>query len=167
MDAYLFLEGLVDSRKHFYKHLAGLPEDAWNYKPFAECKSLTETLAHMVVNDRMAVEALRTGMEPNYDAGREAIAEDATRGKDHLLGLLRQSHEALLADLNARLSGKSAEEELCIWGWTMPVYKGIPFLSAEDYYHSGQIAYVRMAVQPDWDYYSAIFSEDPGENPFE
>ena len=31
-------------------------------------------------------------------------------------------------------------------------------ISSEDYYHAGQITFIRMATDPQWDYYRSIYN---------
>lgn len=159
MEAEHFIEGLQESRKLFLKHLQGMPDEAWDFKPFPACMSVTESLAHMIVNDRMAVEALKSQKEPNYDAARQVIAPDIPKGKDHLLTLLAKSHQELVDTLYETVVDQDEEFVICIWGWKKPAFQGIPYLSSEDFYHSGQVSFIRQAVDPDWDYYAAIYGD--------
>lgn len=50
------IDGVRHSRRHFLKHLRGLRDDQWDWKPYPECKSIRETLAHLVWVDRIATD---------------------------------------------------------------------------------------------------------------
>lgn len=51
-DVDSLIEGVRESRRFFLKHLKGLRDDQWEWKPYPECKSIRETLAHLVSDDR-------------------------------------------------------------------------------------------------------------------
>jgi len=152
------IEGVVSSRRYFIKHLANLPDEAWTFKPFPECKNLLETLVHLRIDDLMAAESIRTLEDPDYES-TDGLYADMEQGKDFLLDALRLSHADLLALIRQKFAGQPLDSEICVWGTIMPLYRGIPYLSSEDFYHAGQAAFVRMAVQPDWDYYNQIYGE--------
>lgn len=146
------LEGLRRSRRHFLKHLEGVQEDQWDYRPFPQCKSIRETLQHLVIDDRAALESLRTCKEPNYERQPYEVQDI-----DELYRLLAMSHGALLRDLSERV--RHLDEEICVWGLVLKAAVGIPYFSSEDFYHAGQVAFLRMACDPQWDYYHAIYGE--------
>lgn len=146
------LAGLRDSRRHFLKHVAGLTPEQWSWKPYPECKSVVETLAHLVIDDRAALQALESGHEPDYTS-----IEVEERDPERLLALLSDSHAQLCAGLSERFAGSAPDAEMCVWGLTMSLGRGVPFLSSEDWYHSGQVAFIRMATDPEWDYYAHIY----------
>lgn len=56
----LTLDDLIASflfrRTRFLKHVDGLQEDQWDWKPYPECKSVRETVAHLIVDDRAALQ---------------------------------------------------------------------------------------------------------------
>jgi hypothetical protein len=153
------LDGLRFSRQRFLAHLKDLPDSAWTYKPFPEGKNILETLVHLRIDDDMAAESILTKKEPDYEAATVGAYEEMANGPEFLLNRLADSHRRLLELLKSEFGELPMAAEICIWGHMMPVYQGIPFLSSEDFYHAGQVAYVRMAVQPDWDYYAAIYGE--------
>ena len=140
------------SRRHFWKHLAGLTEAQWDWKPYPECKSVRETLAHLVQDDRAALEALRTGGEPDYEG-----ATEPERDMARLRAILAESHEALCAAILEKYADSPLGDTASIWGSPMPLGRGIPYLCSEDFYHAGQVAFIRQATDPAWDYYGAIY----------
>lgn len=146
------LEGLRKSRRFFHKHLAGLKDEQWTWKPYPECKSVVETLAHLVCDDRAALESLQTGKEPDYTNLTEADTD-----RDRLLGKLAGSHDALCSFIIEKWGGSPVDTEACIWGSPMPLAAGLSLLTSEDYYHSGQVAFIRSATDPCWDYYTDIY----------
>src|SRR4030067_1771496 len=82
--------GLRASRKRFLKHLEGLREAQWDWRPYPECKSIRETLAHLIADDRAALQSLQTGKEPEYDSLQEPERDPAK-----LRALLDESPELL------------------------------------------------------------------------
>jgi hypothetical protein len=48
------LDGVLNSRKHFWKHLRGLSGEQWDWHSYQPCKSIRETLAHLIWVDRSA-----------------------------------------------------------------------------------------------------------------
>lgn len=146
------------SRQFFLKHLQGLRDDQWDWKPYPECKSITETLVHLVVDDRAALQSLRTGGEPDYEAISTATTEEAGGDRDRARAMLDASHARLCAFVGATYEGKPLDTEVSAWGAPVKL-GGLGLLSSEDYYHAGQVAYIRMASDPAWDYYAAIYAE--------
>jgi len=151
------IDMVATSRRAFLRHLDGLPDEAWSWKPYAESKSVLETLAHLRVDDLMALESLKTGEEPDYETATEMVAPTISSGKDALLANLAESHAALIAYLRDNFAEARLDTPICVWGATQPLATGIPFFCSEDYYHAGQVAFIRMAQDPTWDYYASIY----------
>lgn len=148
------LSGLIASRQMFFKHLEGLREDQWDWKPYAECFSIRQTLRHLILDDRAAVNSLETGKEPDYEA---------LRAYDHDIAVLRvlldESHQNLLSCLRRHYTDAPHDTEICVWGSWYKLPSGIAYFSSEDFYHMGQVAFIRMASDPTWDYYGAIYNK--------
>ena len=47
------IAGLRDSRRNLLKHLEGMTDEQWRWKPYPECKSVRETLTHLLMGDRL------------------------------------------------------------------------------------------------------------------
>lgn len=146
------LDGVRASRKRFWKHVNGLTPEQWDWKPFPECKSARETLAHLIWVDRIALVSLETGGEPDY-----AALEEAERDFERLRAMLLETHARLLDFLTARYGDQPLDTEVCLFGDTMKLGRAAAYLSGEDFYHSGQVAYIRMATDPSWNYYDEIY----------
>ena len=152
------IEGLRASRRHLLKHLEGLRDDQWDWKPYPECKSIREALPHLITDDRAALQALETGGEPDYMALLgQADREFAGQGIEQVRAALDASHERLCAYIADRFRDAPIDTEVSAYGAPMKLGRAIPYLSSEDFYHAGQIAFIRMATDPAWDYYAAIF----------
>ncbi len=149
------LEGLRASRRYFLKHLNGLRPDQWDWKPYPECKNIREILAHLITDDRAAFEALKTGKTPNYDA-----LQESERDPSRLRALLDESHQRICEFLTKHYANAPADREICIWGAPMKLARGVAHLSSEDFYHAGQVAFIRMATDPKWDYYGSIYGSE-------
>ncbi|HEY3411478.1 MAG TPA: DinB family protein [Armatimonadota bacterium] len=149
------VQGLRKSRQSFLKHLKGLKADQWDWKPYQECKSITETIAHLICDDRAALQSLQSGKEPDYDSLTEP-----ERDRDKLLAMLDASHRELCDFITGKWSGSPLDTEVSIYGMSMPLVSGVAALSSEDLYHSGQVAFIRCATDPDWDYYTDIYGPE-------
>jgi hypothetical protein len=145
-------DALRHSRAHFLKHIDGVAGDSWTWKPYPECKSLTETLQHLVVDDRSALESIKTGEFPDFDSHRPEETDPAA-----LLAILADTHAALLSHIETEFGSSALDTPICIWGGKMPLALGVTSLTSEDHYHAGQAAFIRMAVDPAWDYYAAVY----------
>lgn len=148
------VEGIARSRASFLKHLKGLKDEQWDWKPYAECKSITETVAHLICDDRAALQSLQTGKEPDYENLSEAEPD-----RVKLLAILDASHRELCDFITSKWSGSPVETEVSIWGSPMTLASGIAYMSSEDFYHAGQVAFIRSATDPAWDYYASIYGE--------
>ena len=146
------VEGLRAARSYFLLHLVGVRDDQWDWKPYPACKSIRETIAHLVVDDRAALYSLQHGAEPDYDA-----MEVAERDLHTLLKLLRESHDQLCSYLIEHYGSQPLDSAFSAYGRVRKLGQGIPDLASEDYFHAGQVTFIRLATDPDWDYYAAIY----------
>jgi uncharacterized damage-inducible protein DinB len=146
------LGGVRDSRAHFLKHINGITAEQWVWKPYPESKSIAETVAHLITDDRMALYSLETGKEPEYDT-----AQVAERDPKLLLEMLAESHTALVNYMESHFSNSPLDTMVSAWGFEMKLGKAAGYLSSEDYYHAGQSAFIRTATDPGWNYYAAIY----------
>jgi len=75
-----------------------------------------------------------------------------------LISLLRDSHSEALHALTTVTEGLPLDAPLAIFG-QHPRKLGVvaASLTSEDEYHSGQVAFIRMATDPTWDYYAAMY----------
>jgi Uncharacterized protein conserved in bacteria len=155
------LEGVRHSRQFFYKHLEGMTEEQWEWKPFPECKSVRETLSHMIANDRAALDTLRSGKTPdNWEAHYRATEEEfAQTPREALLAAHRDSHEAILAYLEATYPAAETalDTPANLWGSSGKLAALVSHLSSEDFYHAGQVAFIRQATDASWNYYQDVY----------
>lgn len=150
------LDSVRDSRRHFLKHLNGLQDDQWDWKPYPECKSIRETLTHLICDDRAALISMQTGEEPDYEAITASL--EPVQDTDSLFARLTESFDALLAEIEKRYADAPLDAEICIYGEKKKLALGVPHLSSEDFYHAGQVAFIRMASDPAWEYYQSIYA---------
>ena len=151
------IDSLRASRSNFHKHLKGLHDDQWDWKPYTECKSIRETLVHLIQDDYAAVEAIEKNSEPDYETLMAAAAALAAHDIDYLKALSETSFTALLELLISRYAAAPLDVEICVYGLMKKLGVAIPLFSSEDYYHTGQVAFIRMASDPTWNYYAAIY----------
>lgn len=148
------IENLRRCRKHFLKHLDGVRDEEWDWKPYPQCKSLRETLQHLIIDDRAALESLISGEEPSYGTEPNEIHDIG-----ELYKTLEESHEALLKALVDRFANAPLDADICVWGAHQKLAPGLAYLASEDFYHAGQASFIRLAINPEWDYYAAIYGE--------
>lgn len=160
MTADSLIAALVGSRAKFLLHVAGVTQAQAQWKPFPGCMSIEETLRHLMVDDLAATESLASGGHPAYESRREEVlSSTAGMGLEALIARLGETHGTFIQSLRDACSGKTLDDQICVWGEEMPIGLGVPFFGTEDSYHSGQVAFIRMAQDPEWDYYAAIYGE--------
>jgi uncharacterized damage-inducible protein DinB len=147
-----FIERAESSRAFFLKHLRGLTPEQVEFKPFPECKNVRETISHLIVDDLAALDSLRNDREPDY----EAFTVSET-GYEDLLARLGATHRELTSYLRDRFAEAPLDAPANVWGNELPAALAIAHLVSEDYYHAGQVAFIRMASDPTWDYYASIY----------
>lgn len=147
-----FITGLRESRRHFLKHIKGITPEQMDWKPYPNCLSIRETVQHLIVDDRAALESLQTGSEPHYE--RHTVKETDF---DRLVILLNKSHEALVGFLDEEYGPETFDTLGFAWGQAMPIAQAIVHFSSEDHYHAGQVAFIRQATDPAWSYYKEIY----------
>lgn len=146
------VHGVESSRAYFLKHLNGVTPEQWDWKPYAECKSIRETLAHLVSDDRAAKGMLETGEFTDYDAVQEAETDI-----ERLKALLARSHMELCALIRSKFADTALDTEANFFMGSTKLGLAISECSSEDYYHAGQVAFMRLATDPSWNYYAQIY----------
>ena len=126
-----------------------------DWKPYPECMNVKETVAHLVVDDLAALESFQTLHEPAYDQ-----IPRPSGPLPELLAALDASHKELISWLEEHMGDKSLDAPSCAFGSPLPACRAIAHISSEDYYHSGQVAFIRMATDPSWEYYGAIYGPE-------
>ncbi len=134
------------------KHIAGCSDEQWNWKPYPECKSIGETVEHLIVDNRATVYCLRTGGEPDYEklGGTET---DRAR----LMELLDDSHQQTIKYIEENYADKPLDTMVTMWGMEQPLGVALGGMVSEYSYHAGQVAFIRMATDPSWDYYASVY----------
>lgn len=144
--------GLIYSYGNAMKHIAGCSDEQWNWKPYPECKSIGETVEHLIVDCRASVYCLRTGAMPDFE---KLGVTETDRVKLH--ELLDQAHQQLLQYIEANYTDTPMDTMVTMWGMQMPLGAAIGSMTSEYTYHAGQVAFIRMATDPNWDYYAAVY----------
>jgi uncharacterized damage-inducible protein DinB len=148
------IEGVRKSRQSFIKHIEGITEEQAVWKPYPGCKSIAETLDHLHWGDRATVQNARSGQDPDYTtvpSGPPAESLATLKAK------LADSHSALLDYLTTEFAGKPIDTPISFYGHSTPFAEAIGYILTEDGYHTGQASFIRMATDPPWDYYTAIY----------
>lgn len=146
------IQPLEGAREWLLKHLKGLRDDQWTWKPYPECKSIAETIAHLISNDRAAMQSFETGLEPDYEA-----VQEAERDPEKLLKMAEGTRSSLISLIRSKFGDAPLDAEVSLFGMSMKLYQALALLACEEYYHIGQVAFIRMATDPSWDYYAAVF----------
>ncbi len=154
MTAESLIARLDESRNWFLKALDGLKDGQWDAKPYPNVKSIRETLAHLVIDDRCFPLMLQ-GKEPDY----EALAPDASLSAGDLLALLERTHREKLDWLRGYLKVKDLDQEIdTVYSGRQPLWAEVVTIANEDWYHIGQVSLIRQGLQPDWDYYAHFYA---------
>jgi len=158
----LTLEDILDSvrssHESLFKHLKGVTGEQLTWKPYPECKSIHDTLAHLIAVEWSAQAMLETDSFPDYETHqRDALTLADGKQLDDLVSTLKKEQEKTLAIVVPKFRDTALDEEIKFWGYPTKMATAVARLGSEDAYHSGQIAYIRLATDPTWDYYKAIY----------
>jgi uncharacterized damage-inducible protein DinB len=148
------IDAVDQARQGFLKHLEGVTADQAVWKPYPGCKSIAETLDHLLWSDRTLVVILQSGKEPDYTTAPVAPPSDTS---DTLKSNLAAAHDSLMSYLKVAYSNSPLDTPVNFWGHQAPLWPALAGLTNEDSYHTGQVAYIRMATDPSWDYYANIY----------
>lgn len=152
------LDDVRASRKYFLKHLVGVTNEQIDWKPYPECKSIREVVIHLISGERAAQKSLETGAFPDYDTIQALVADESIgQSLTQLLVILAATEDNTHLQMKNAYANSPLDEEVNFWGSKSKLGSVIGHFSSEDYYHSGQIAFIRMATDPTWDYYEAIY----------
>jgi len=155
------LESVRNSHKSLFRHLKGITEEQLTWKPYPECKSIHETLAHLIAVEWSSQSMLNTGEFPDYETHqRDALALASGKSPEELTTILKEEQDKTLGIVAAKFKDTALDEEIKSWGYPTKMGEAIVRLGTESTYHSGQIAYIRMATDPSWDYYKEIYFSD-------
>lgn len=136
-----------------------MTDEVFEAQPHPECKSARKTVLHLIGVDRSVLEAVKTSTMPDFMAIDAAVeTELGELSRADLEQAVRSSHEELLAYLQANYGDRTPDDLMPLWGEPTPLGIAIPYLSSEDYYHAGQLGYMRIAANPNWDYYGQIYA---------
>jgi len=147
-----FIGGVQASRQFFLKHLKELKDDQLDWKPYVECKSIRETVAHMIADDRAFIHLLESGEMPDY-----STIIETEHDIEKLMEIIAATHNELCAFIRTKFSNTPLDKELKFFSGNLKLGQILSSLSHEDYYHAGQVAFIRMATDPSWDYYKEIY----------
>jgi len=149
------LDDLIDTMhgalKFFLAHLNGLRDEQWDWKPSPACRSIREILAHLceTYEDKAALEEELALTVPQV-ARVLTLFESAAR-QDY-------------ARLRARYAETPLDAEIAVMGgdWFLGrnrVKAGTLLARRpwEECYHTGQVVYIRLATDPNWNQEEAVY----------
>ena len=135
MDAKeLFVHEFDDAGYQLSQVFAGLPEESWDAKVHPSAMSARETAAHLA-EAYVACSKEVQGNEHEWGSYQPASAEP-----QGLLGALTQERNAARAAVLASADPHALKS-------------GLAFTANHDYYHVGQMATLRLHLDPEWDAY--------------
>ncbi len=154
------IDDLIDNMRgalrFFLCHLNGLPARQWDWKPSPACRSIREMLLHLseTYEDKAALEEELARPVPDV-ARVQALFEQAAR-KDY--GRLR-----------AKYADTPLDAEITVPGGDFFLGKGsvkagtlLARRAWEECYHTGQVVYIRLATDPEWDQEKAAYGLPSG-----
>ena len=141
------LQSFYSSQRFFRAHLNGMRADQWDWKPFPACRSIREILLHWA-------EQFSPG-QTAFQAAMQAPTPD--------VAVLQR----LMKEAGVRFA-EAYREKYAETPMDAPFSNGTPVgtvlagFSGEDNYHAGQIAFIRLATDPDWDWVKAVHQTAEG-----
>lgn len=152
------LTDIQHSRAFFLRHLKGVTVEQWDWKPYAECKSIRDTVYHVIGTDDWTTKCLTEGAGTDvfFDCIAEATRRLEGKSPEELFAVVAESREKIYAELRRYLESP-LDTPIKIWDENQSLGSAVAHLSSEDYYHAGQVAFIRMATAPSWDYYQDIY----------
>lgn len=141
------VNSLTASRSWFLRHLEGIDEEAFAFHEPKIHRTIGEICDHLLENDRQAIQTLLKLDEIPPEIMGASYKER-----------LVQSNEAVVLAFKERWSLDPSAGMALISGGTEGLERGISYPSVEDYYHSGQVTLLRLAMEQEWDYFAAIYS---------
>ena len=145
------LDNMHGALRFFLAHLNGLRDDQWDWRPSASCRSIREILLHLceTYEDRAAlVEALA---QETPDLGRVQALFKAAATRDY--EQLRERYADMPLDAEITVPGGD-------WFLGRSRVRAGTLLARrawEECYHTGQVVYIRVATDPDWDQEAAVY----------
>ncbi len=138
------IDNMHGALKFFLAHLTGLRDDQWDWKPAPACRSIREMLTHLceTYEDKAALEGALA--QPHPDISQVQTLFEAAAKQDY-------------TRLQARYAETPLDAEIAIaggdWFLRRERVKAGTLLARrawEECYHTGQVVYIRLATNPDW-----------------
>lgn len=150
-----YIEAIRASRQLFLKHIENLKEEQWDWKPYPECKSIRETIAHLVTGDRAFIPLMEASGDVDW-----ASLEESERDLDKLMVTIKKTRDELCTAIKEKFADTPLDQEIKFMGMDMKFGAVLTSIPYEDHYHAGQVAFIRMATDPSWDYYKEVYGAE-------
>ena len=153
------LADLVDNMhgalRFFLAHLNGLRDDQWDWKPSPACRSIREMLRHLceAYPDKAALEDELARPIPHVTRVQALFEIAATQDYARLAARYRDTP----IDAELQIAGGD-------WFLSRERVRAGTLLARrpwEECYHTGQVVYIRLATDPDWDQEAAVYGHSP------
>jgi hypothetical protein len=148
------IDAIDQARQGFLKHIEGITADQAVWKPYPGCKSIAETVDHLLWGETTMLEIMQSGKEPDYTTVPDSPPSDSIAA---LKVKLADIHSQFLEYLRKTYPTAPLDTPVNFWGHQVSLGYALAAIPNEDSYHSGQAAFIRMATDPKWDYYSHIY----------
>lgn len=135
------LDNLYRSQRFFRCHLNEMQNEQWDWKPYPTCRSVREILLHWAE------------IFASDDADLGAALKEATPDVASVQGLMRQAGHRFGARFAAQYTDATLDTVLPNG---VAVGTVLASLAGEDNYHAGQVAFIRLATAPEWDWVRAV-----------
>ena len=138
------LDNMEGALRFFLTHLNGLRDYQWDWRPSLACRSIRDILLHLseTYEDKDALREELTRSVP--DVGRvQALCEVGAKND---FEKLRAKYADTPLDFEVGVVGG----DLFLGRSTVRVGTLLARRAWEECYHTGQVAYIRLATDPDW-----------------
>lgn len=129
---------LAASREFLVRQVRGLTASECDYLVPGMRATVNQIVEHMIANDAFCMDKL---------GGAKWIDDPSLSAEQRL----SRSGMALQQEIRANWSHKQEEALLRLAGGGEGIAKGVSYIQIEDFYHAGQVCWIRLAIQPDWD----------------
>lgn len=135
------LDNFYRSQEFFRAHLNGMQDEQWDWKPFPACRSIREILLHWA-------ELFSPGETPLQAALKQPLPDVVAVQR-----LMKEAGAQFGAGFREQCADSSMDS---LFPNGVAVGTILASLSGEDSYHAGQVAFIRLATDPDWDWVKAV-----------
>ncbi|MGI4787570.1 MAG: hypothetical protein ACRYFS_01825 [Janthinobacterium lividum] len=145
------VDNMQGALKFFLAHLNGLLPHQWDWKPSTKCRSIREIFLHLceTYEDKAGLEVELTEAVPDVTRVQALFEAAAKRDYEHL----REKYGETPLETEISVPGG----DFFLGRDRVKVGTLIGRRTWEECYHTGQIVYIRLATDPDWDQEAEVY----------